>query len=47
MYRSGFDANDAKRHKSRKKYYDPNASLVDFFVDLRFDDLKMFNKELV
>lgn len=36
----GLDADDAKRHKSNKKYYDPKVPLEDFCLDLRFVDLK-------
>lgn len=32
----GFDANDARRHKSYKKYYDLNFLLEDFLLNLRF-----------
>lgn len=41
------DADDANRHKSKDIYYDPNAPLEDFYLDLRFDDLKLFKRELV
>ena len=47
MDTSGSVADDARRHKSSQKYHDPSVPLVDFFIDLRFDDLKVFKKELV
>ena len=47
MHVSGSDVDDAKRHKSSNKYHDPSVPLVDFFIDLRFDDMKIFKKKLV
>lgn len=41
------DADDAIRHRSSNKHYDPNAPLAEFFLDLRFVDLKQFKIELV
>lgn len=36
---------NTKRHRSCRKIYEPNVPLDDFFLDLRFKDLKMFKSE--
>lgn len=45
----GSDVDHAKRHSSKSSHYDPNfnMSLDDFYLDLRFGDLKQFKNELV
>ena len=45
---SGSDADDAQCKKSSMaKCYDPTANFEDFFLDLRFPDLKLFKNVLV
>lgn len=41
------DTDDATRHRSKKKYFNPNIPLPDFSLDLGFKDLKQFKSELV
>ena len=41
------DAEDAKRHRSSWKFYDPSELMEDSYLDLRFKELKVFKKELV
>lgn len=41
------DADDAKWHKSKDIYYDPNVPLEDFYLDLRFENLKLFKLSLL
>ena len=41
------NADDAKRHKSTKKLYNPNVPLEDFCLDVRFPYSKLYKKELV
>lgn len=43
----GSSVDDARRHRSRKNYYDPNVMLKDFFIGLQFENLKLFKGELV
>lgn len=43
----GSIGDDARRHRSSRKVYDPSIPLDDFFLDLRFKDLKQFKNELV
>lgn len=38
---------DARRHKSNRKVFDPSIQMHDFFLDLRFKDLMLFKNELV
>lgn len=37
----GSSADDARRHKIRKYYYNPNTPLEDFYLYLKFKDLKL------
>ncbi|XP_039135770.1 uncharacterized protein LOC120273202 [Dioscorea cayenensis subsp. rotundata] len=41
------EVDDAKRYKASNNCYCPNTQLEDFYLDLRFDDLKSFKHELV
>lgn len=43
----GSSADDARRHRLKKKYYDPNVPLKDFFIGIPFENLKLFKGELV
>lgn len=43
----GFVGDDARRHRSSRRVFDPSKKLDDFFLDLRFKDLKQFKNELV
>lgn len=40
------NANDAQRHKSSKRNYNPNIPLEDFCIDLTFKDLHYLRKSL-
>lgn len=41
------DVDNARRHKSSRRYYDPSVPLKEFFLDLRFQHLKLFKDALV
>ena len=43
----GSSADDARRHRPRKNNYDPNVPFKDFFIGLQFENMKLFNGELV
>ena len=43
----GFDANDAVRHKSSKKSFNPSVHMKDFRLDLRFKDFKCSRMSLL
>lgn len=43
----GTSSDEARRHKSIKKHYNPNVLLEDLCLDPRFPNLKLFKKELV
>lgn len=38
--------NDARRHKSSKKCYNPSIPMEDSSFDIRFKDLKLFKNKL-
>lgn len=43
----GSDIEGKQRYRSSRKMYDHSVPLEDFFLDLRFKDLKLFKNELV
>ncbi|XP_039132316.1 uncharacterized protein LOC120269096 [Dioscorea cayenensis subsp. rotundata] len=43
----GSIGDDARRHRSSERVFNPSMKLDDFFLDLRFKDLKQFKNELV